>query len=165
MPDDFDWDARIDAAARHPLTPPPDRRVRAARDLFRVHRRAQDADRPAFFARLFFDSRSATPGAPAFAREGGVPAASFLRRYRARERAVEIWQEPIPGGTTYLVCQVAGAAVVTLEAQGGGVRTGQSLGGDEWHFDAVPAGTHTVRVRTLDGDLLVPGLEVGESGA
>lgn len=94
---------------------------------------------------------------PTAAGDASFRAGTFLRRFRARERPLEIWREGDPGGASSLLCQVSGAAVVTLESDGI-VRTGRSLGGDEWQFDGVPPGTYTLRVRTLDGDLLVPGL-------
>lgn len=163
MPEDDTWEGRFEAAARTPLTDPPRAAVLAARELFRVHQRERRKDRPSVLAQLFFDSRSLWGGAPALARESASSGGAVLRRFAADEREVEVWQEALPGGAWFVLCQCEGAVSVQLEQDGTSFVAEPVVEG-EWHFAELPSGRYALRVVTSGSDLLVPQITFGADG-
>ena len=122
------------------------------------------AERPRWLARLVFDSR--TQAQPSFARGGRDSA--WQRLYSADNYNVELWQEGNAREGWYLIGQILpprdGAAIppagATLIAPDGAARQAE-LNEDEFHAEALLAGTYQIHIQAPDGDILLSDVTIG----
>ena len=133
-----------------------------AHDLFR--RRFPVPARPAWQALLQFDSRDTL----SFAGARGQIEGAFQLRFSAEQHDVTLFQEPMAGGAWYLIGQVlpkGGDAVIipqeiTLVGRDGGTQT-FSPQAEEFHLSPIAAGAHDMTIRWEEGEIVLPGIEVG----
>jgi hypothetical protein len=158
-------------------------------------RAAENTGPLVWLARLLFDSRRllTSAAAPAFARSAD-PGAAVVQQYAAGPLSVELWQEWQEDGNWYLICQVLPfaendavgpappgddiqpppafdearlyPAVADQSAASPAAHISTRQGEAEFHFEAVPPGTYTLRLRSgvaeaVPTELVVTPLVVG----
>jgi hypothetical protein len=127
-----------------------------ARALFRDRWRPQQS--PSGMARLVFDSRAA----PALANVRSVRPAAFQQLYATDEHDVDLWCEPQPDGTWYLIGQALPRDGTTISQAARAELTGETaeptaatFDGNEFHFRSVPSGSYRLDIHLGPADVAI----------